>query len=87
MSSASTDHDARFMRRCVELARGAAGRTAPNPMVGAVITLDGKVIAEGVTQPLGQDHAEPNALGKLGGRAPGATLYVSLEPCCLWCLC
>jgi len=82
VSSASTDHDARFMRRCVELARGAAGRTAPNPMVGAVITLDGKVIAEGVTQPLGQDHAEPNALGKLGGRAPGATLYVSLEPCC-----
>ncbi len=70
------------MRRCVELARGAAGRTAPNPMVGAVIVQDGKVLAEGFTQPLGQDHAEPNALKKLGGRAPGATLYVSLEPCC-----
>ncbi|MFT5583623.1 MAG: diaminohydroxyphosphoribosylaminopyrimidine deaminase [Cognaticolwellia sp.] len=82
MSSHSTSNDARFMRRCVELARGAAGRTAPNPMVGAVITLNGEILAEGFTQPLGQDHAEPNALGKLGGRAPGATMYVSLEPCC-----
>lgn len=82
MSSSSPSIDARFMRRCVELARGAAGRTAPNPMVGAVITLNGEVLAEGFTQPLGEDHAEPNALNKLGGKAPGATLYVSLEPCC-----
>lgn len=74
--------DACFMRRAVELARKAAGRTAPNPMVGAVIVRDGETLAEGFTQPPGQDHAEPNALRKLGMKAPGATMYVSLEPCC-----
>lgn len=75
--------DARWMRRCIELARGRAGRTAPNPMVGAVIVRDGEVLAEGSTRPVGQDHAEPNALKKLpGARAPGATMYVNLEPCC-----
>lgn len=74
--------DWRLMGLALEVARRAAGRTAPNPMVGAVIERDGRVIAEGWTQPPGQDHAEPNALAKLGGRAEGATMYVVLEPCC-----
>lgn len=75
-----TDHP--FMGMALQLARRGAGRTAPNPMVGAVIVRDGIVLAEGWTQPPGQDHAEPHALRQLGGRAPGATMYVTLEPCC-----
>jgi diaminohydroxyphosphoribosylaminopyrimidine deaminase/5-amino-6-(5-phosphoribosylamino)uracil reductase len=51
-------------------------------MVGAIVVRDGVVLAEGWTQPPGFDHAEPHALKKLGGRAPGATMYVVLEPCC-----
>ncbi len=74
--------DWRFMGQALEVARRAAGRTSPNPMVGAVVVRDGQVIAEGWTQPPGQDHAEPHALAKLGGRADGATMYVTLEPCC-----
>jgi diaminohydroxyphosphoribosylaminopyrimidine deaminase/5-amino-6-(5-phosphoribosylamino)uracil reductase len=75
--------DRRTMRRAVELARRSAGRTAPNPMVGAVVVQRDQVIAEGRTQPPGQDHAEPHALKQLApGQAQGATMYVSLEPCC-----
>lgn len=74
--------DWRMMGLAIDLARRGAGRTAPNPMVGAVIVRDGVVLAEGWTQPPGQDHAEPHALKQLGGRAEGATLYVVLEPCC-----
>jgi len=74
--------DWRFMGQALEVARRAAGRTSPNPMVGAVVVRDGEVIAEGWTQPPGEDHAEPHALKKVGGRADGASLYVTLEPCC-----
>jgi len=74
--------DAGFMGQALEVARRGAGRTAPNPMVGAVIVSDGQVLAEGWTQPPGQAHAEVHALAQLGGRAPGATMYVVLEPCC-----
>jgi diaminohydroxyphosphoribosylaminopyrimidine deaminase/5-amino-6-(5-phosphoribosylamino)uracil reductase len=73
-----------FMGVALDVARRAAGRTAPNPMVGAVVVRDGQVIAEGWTQPPGQDHAEPHALGRLTGPAAGATMYVVLEPCCHW---
>lgn len=76
--------DGRHMGTALEVARRGAGRTAPNPMVGALIVRDGVVVAEGWTQPPGQDHAEPHALSQLGGRAEGATLYVTLEPCCHW---
>lgn len=76
--------DARWMGVALEVARRAFGRTAPNPAVGAVIVRDGVVLAEGWTQPPGRDHAEPHALRQLGGRAEGATLYVTLEPCCHW---
>ena len=74
--------DARFMRRALELARLAEGRTAPNPMVGAVCVRDGAVVAEGWHRSPGLPHAEREALAAFGGRAAGATLYVNLEPCC-----
>jgi diaminohydroxyphosphoribosylaminopyrimidine deaminase / 5-amino-6-(5-phosphoribosylamino)uracil reductase len=74
--------DAAYMARALELAARARGRTAPNPMVGAVIARNGELLAEGWHHALGQAHGEADALSKLGGRAPGATLYVTLEPCC-----
>lgn len=74
--------DAAFMGLALEVARRGLGRTSPNPTVGTVIVRDGRVVAEGWTQPPGQDHAEPHALRALGGRAEGATMYVTLEPCC-----
>ena len=71
------------MRRCIELARRGAGRTAPNPMVGAVVVSEGRSLAEGWHGAPGSDHAEPVALkGLPEQRAPGATMYVNLEPCC-----
>ncbi len=70
------------MRRAIELARQAEGRTAPNPMVGAVIVRDGAVLAEGWHHAPGQAHGERDALARIGWKAPGATLYVNLEPCC-----
>jgi diaminohydroxyphosphoribosylaminopyrimidine deaminase / 5-amino-6-(5-phosphoribosylamino)uracil reductase len=70
------------MRRALALARRAEGRTAPNPIVGCVIVgRDGEVLAEGYHRKAGTAHAEADALAKLGGRAEGATLYVTLEPC------
>ena len=74
--------DDAWMRRCLDLAVQARGRTAPNPMVGAVIVRDGQVLAEGWHHAPGQAHAEVDALQKLDGQAPGATMYVNLEPCC-----
>ncbi len=77
--------DASFMGRALELASAALGRTAPNPAVGAVVVRDGAVLGEGSTRPVGGDHAEKVALDacKAAGRDPaGATMYVTLEPCC-----
>ena len=73
--------DERFMRRALQLASRARGRTGANPMVGAVVVQDGEVIAEGFHEGAGKPHAEPTALSVLGGEAPGATVYVNLEPC------
>jgi diaminohydroxyphosphoribosylaminopyrimidine deaminase / 5-amino-6-(5-phosphoribosylamino)uracil reductase len=71
-----------FMRRAMRLAHKYAGRTSPNPMVGCVIVdKRGTVIAEGAHKGPGHDHGEMAALRKLGGKAPGATIYVNLEPC------
>ncbi|MBI4339588.1 MAG: bifunctional diaminohydroxyphosphoribosylaminopyrimidine deaminase/5-amino-6-(5-phosphoribosylamino)uracil reductase RibD [Chloroflexi bacterium] len=70
------------MDRALELARRALGATSPNPAVGAVLVKDGVVVGEGFTQPPGQAHAEIVALRQAGDQARGATLYVTLEPCC-----
>ena len=73
--------DDRFMARALELAETYRGRTSPNPVVGCVIVRGGEILAEGAHKGPGTNHAEIAALAKLGGRAPGATMYVTLEPC------
>ena len=71
-----------FMRRALALARRGWGKTHPNPMVGALIVEEGKVVAEGWHEKAGEAHAEVAALKALGrDPKPGATLYVTLEPC------
>lgn len=69
------------MQRCIELAKRAIGRTAPNPLVGCVIVRDGAIVGEGFHPQAGQPHAEVFALREAGDRAQNATLYVNLEPC------
>jgi diaminohydroxyphosphoribosylaminopyrimidine deaminase/5-amino-6-(5-phosphoribosylamino)uracil reductase len=73
--------DLTAMRRALALAQEALGAAAPNPAVGCVIVKDGEVIAEAATGSGGRPHAEEAALAALGGRADGATIYVTLEPC------
>ncbi|MBE5871517.1 MAG: bifunctional diaminohydroxyphosphoribosylaminopyrimidine deaminase/5-amino-6-(5-phosphoribosylamino)uracil reductase RibD [Lachnospiraceae bacterium] len=75
-----TDQD--YMRRAIELAKRGVGATNPNPLVGAVIVKDGRVIAEGYHARYGELHAERNAIANLKESAEGATIYVTLEPCC-----
>lgn len=72
---------ARFMGRAIELARNGLGLAAPNPMVGAVVVKDGRVVGEGWHEGPGTAHAEVNALRAAADLARGATLYVTLEPC------
>lgn len=72
----------KYMKRAIELACRGAGWTAPNPMVGAVIVKNGRIIGEGYHEKYGQLHAERNAITSLQEPAEGATLYVTLEPCC-----
>lgn len=76
-----SDFDERMMRRAIELAKNAAGRTSPNPLVGAVIVSHGRIVAEGWHRKAGTPHAEVHALNMAGELARGATMYVSLEPC------
>ncbi|MHB8958207.1 MAG: bifunctional diaminohydroxyphosphoribosylaminopyrimidine deaminase/5-amino-6-(5-phosphoribosylamino)uracil reductase RibD [Candidatus Limnocylindrales bacterium] len=70
------------MGRALELAALGRGRTAPNPPVGAVVVRDGRVVGEGHHSAAGQAHAETVALTDAGPLARGATLHVTLEPCC-----
>lgn len=75
-------HDEAIMRRCLELARLAEGRTSPNPIVGCVVVdKDNNFIAEGYHRKHGDFHAEVEALDKAGDKAKGGTLFVNLEPC------
>ncbi|OUL22443.1 riboflavin biosynthesis protein RibD [Nostoc sp. RF31YmG] len=76
-----SDFDSRMMRRCLELARRALGRTSPNPLVGAVVVKDGEIVGEGFHPRAGEPHAEVFALRAAGESARGATVYVNLEPC------
>ncbi|MFP5378906.1 MAG: bifunctional diaminohydroxyphosphoribosylaminopyrimidine deaminase/5-amino-6-(5-phosphoribosylamino)uracil reductase RibD, partial [Vicinamibacteria bacterium] len=71
------------MRRALLHAARSQGATSPNPMVGAVVVSpDGVVVGQGRQERAGEPHAEVNALEEAGARARGATLYVTLEPCC-----
>ncbi len=73
--------DEDFMREALRIAENARGRTSPNPMVGAVIVRDGRIIAEGWHREAGTSHAEIHALAMAGELARGSVLYVTLEPC------
>jgi len=74
--------DNKFMAHAIELARNGLYSTAPNPRVGCVVVKDGQIIAEGWHERAGEAHAEVLALRCAGEQAKGATVYVTLEPCC-----
>ena len=74
--------DADYMARALVLAARGRGAVEPNPLVGAVVVRDGTIVGEGWHEKFGQAHAEVNALDQAGDRARGATVYVTLEPCC-----
>ena len=77
------DHlDRWHMQRALELARQGQGFVEPNPMVGCVVARGAEIVGEGWHRRFGQEHAEVEALRIAGPRAAGATLYVTLEPCC-----
>lgn len=80
MDSAS---DKIFMQRAIQLARNGLGHVSPNPMVGCVVVLDGKIIGEGYHQKYGGPHAEVNAINSVADKSKlkEATVYVTLEPC------
>ncbi|HOX08533.1 MAG TPA: bifunctional diaminohydroxyphosphoribosylaminopyrimidine deaminase/5-amino-6-(5-phosphoribosylamino)uracil reductase RibD [Planctomycetota bacterium] len=71
----------KFMELALELAEGGYGRVAPNPLVGAVVVRDGRIVGTGCHEVFGGPHAEANALSAAGEKARGADLYVTLEPC------
>lgn len=78
----SIETDRTFMKRALVLAAKGRGTTSPNPMVGAVIVKSGQIVTEGYHRQPGSDHAEVEALKRAEDRAAGATLFVTLEPCC-----
>ena len=75
----------KYMRRALQLARGGEGRAAPNPMVGAVVVANGRIIGEGFHRTYGGPHAEVNAIASVLPEdrelLSEATIYVTLEPC------
>ncbi len=77
-------HDQKMMSRAVALAEKGGARAHPNPRVGCVIERAGRVVGEGSHERFGGPHAEVQALAQAGGRARGATMYVTLEPCPHW---
>jgi diaminohydroxyphosphoribosylaminopyrimidine deaminase/5-amino-6-(5-phosphoribosylamino)uracil reductase len=81
MLRTQTDHT--FLARAIELARRGLGRVQPNPLVGAVVARDDEVLGEGWHDAFGGPHAEVHAIAACDGAdITGATIYVSLEPCC-----
>ena len=79
--ASQSEHDARYMRRALELAARGLYTTDPNPRVGCVLVRDGRVLGEGWHERPGEAHAEVNALRAAADAAQGATAYVTLEPC------
>jgi diaminohydroxyphosphoribosylaminopyrimidine deaminase / 5-amino-6-(5-phosphoribosylamino)uracil reductase len=77
-----SDNERTWMLRALELAERGRGNVEPNPLVGAVVVRDGRIVGEGWHQQFGQAHAEINALAAAGEISRSATLYVTLEPCC-----
>lgn len=82
-AQSANEHE-RYMARALELAARGAGWTNPNPQVGAVIVKDGRIIGEGWHTAYGKLHAEREALAHCTEDPRGATIYVTLEPCCHW---
>ena len=78
----ATHRDERHLLRALELAAEARGQVSPNPLVGAVVVKNGRTIGEGFHHAAGEPHAEREALAACSEDPAGATLYVSLEPCC-----
>src|SRR3954468_11837321 len=74
--------DAPLLERAIDLAERGVGQVTPNPNVGAVVARDGAVVGEGWHEVFGGPHAEVTAPHAAGDSGRGATLYVSLEPCC-----
>lgn len=76
-------NDEKYMQRCIQLAKNGRLGAAPNPMVGAVVVCDGRIIGEGYHAKCGEAHAEVHAIGSVKdeGLLKRSTLYVSLEPC------
>ncbi|MCJ7934733.1 MAG: bifunctional diaminohydroxyphosphoribosylaminopyrimidine deaminase/5-amino-6-(5-phosphoribosylamino)uracil reductase RibD [Chryseobacterium sp.] len=76
-------NDEFYIKRCIELARKALGKTYPNPLVGSVIVHNGEIIGEGYHHKAGENHAEINAINSVKNKEliPESTIYVSLEPC------
>jgi diaminohydroxyphosphoribosylaminopyrimidine deaminase / 5-amino-6-(5-phosphoribosylamino)uracil reductase len=81
MNRKSFDDD-HFMREAIRLARKGIGKTSPNPIVGAVIVRNGKIIGRGYHKKYGDWHAEINAIKDANCSVKGATIYITLEPCC-----
>ena len=75
-------NDEKYMARALELARNGLGWTSPNPMVGAVIVKEDRIIGEGWHRRCGELHAEREALASCSENPAGSTVYVTLEPCC-----
>jgi diaminohydroxyphosphoribosylaminopyrimidine deaminase/5-amino-6-(5-phosphoribosylamino)uracil reductase len=83
MESSVSTRDQKLLAKAIELGRKGIGNVSPNPQVGAVIARDGEILGEGWHERFGGPHAEVNAIADCGGvDLHGATLYVSLEPCC-----
>ena len=84
MKVMSQEVDEYYMSQALHLARRGAGKVSPNPMVGTVIVRGGEIIGRGYHRYFGGKHAEIEAIEDAGGRVEGATMYVTLEPCCHW---
>jgi diaminohydroxyphosphoribosylaminopyrimidine deaminase/5-amino-6-(5-phosphoribosylamino)uracil reductase len=80
----SPSSDEKYMRQALRLARRGLGKTSPNPMVGAVIVKEGRIIGQGYHRYFGSDHAEIDAFKNAAEDVGGATMYVNLEPCRHW---
>jgi len=78
----TSEQDRFFLSHAIELARGGMGKNFPNPLVGAVVVQDGRIVGEGFYSGPGSRHAEVVALSRAGEKARGGTIYLNLEPCC-----